>query len=43
MLWWLEHFSHKGKLRQLELFSPEKRRLKGYHFTVALQYLKGSL
>jgi len=36
----MEHLSYKDRLRQLGLFSPEKRRLWG-DLKVAFQYLKG--
>ena len=36
----LEHLSYEDKLRGLELFSLEKRRLQEQH-TAAFQYLKG--
>ncbi|KAK4818993.1 hypothetical protein QYF61_022824 [Mycteria americana] len=37
----MEHLSYEDRLRQLRLFSPQKKRLRG-HLVAAFQYLKGA-
>ena len=41
MIRWLEHLSYGDRLRELGLFSLEKRRFWG-DFIVTFQYLKGA-
>lgn len=40
MFRWLEHIPHEDRLREIGLFSLQKKRCQG-HFVATLQYLKG--
>jgi len=40
MIQWMKHLSYKDRLRELGLFSLERRKLQGD--LIAFQYLKGS-